>query len=59
MGHFPSGTTDVRVDHASGHMERYVGRIGRITGLNGQFVLVSFEGEGHDHAFLPGELKTF
>ena len=52
--------TEVRVASAPHNgMERYVGRIGTVTGFSGQFVKVRFDGQGYDHLFLASELKEF
>jgi len=43
----------------SGQGSKYVGRIGEIVGVSGQFVKVRFPNETYAHLFLPGELKQF
>lgn len=48
---------EVRVASAPANgMQRYVGRIGTVIGVSGQFVKVQFEGEGYYHFFEPSEL---
>ena len=51
---------EVRIVNAPDNgMRKYLGRIGAVVGLSGQFILVRFEGEGENmsHCFLPEDLS--
>ena len=49
---------EVRIVNAPDNgMRKYLGRIGAVVGLSGQFILVRFEGENMSHCFLPEDLS--
>ena len=50
--------TEVRVVTApSNGMEQYIGKVGTVIGVSGQYVKVTFEGDPYHHLFTPDELS--